>query len=71
MTPFKQYIDVIVTEDSFIEVPLGEGSVPFPAYLKALEDIGYNGFLTIEREVGDDPAKDIRAAVEFLKNTMR
>ena len=63
--------DVIVTEDSFIEVPLGEGSVPFPAYLKALEDIGYNGFLTIEREVGDDPAKDIRAAVEFLKNTMR
>ena len=63
--------DVIVTEDSFIEVPLGEGSVPFPAYLKALEDIGYNGFLTIEREVGDDPEKDIRAAVEFLKNTMR
>ena len=63
--------DVIVTDDSFIEVPLGEGSVPFPAYLKALEDIGYNGFLTIEREVGDDPAKDIRAAVDFLKNAMR
>jgi sugar phosphate isomerase/epimerase len=61
----------IVTHDSFIEVPLGEGSVPFPAYLKALEEIGYNGFLTIEREVGDDPEKDIRAAVEFLKNTMR
>ena len=63
--------DVIVTDDSFIEVPLGEGSVPFPAYLKALEDIGYNGFLTIEREVGDNPEKDIRAAVDFLKNTMR
>lgn len=62
--------DVIVTEDSFIEVPLGEGSVPFPAYLKALEDIGFNGFLTIEREVGDNPEKDIRAAVEFLKRTM-
>lgn len=60
--------DVIVTEDSFIEVPLGEGSVPFPAYLKALEEIGYNGFLTIEREVGDNPEKDIRAAVDFLKN---
>ena len=63
--------DVIVTDDSFIEVPLGEGSVPFPAYLKALEDIGYNGFLTIEREVGENPEKDIRAAVDFLKNTMR
>lgn len=62
--------DVIVTDDSFIEVPLGEGSVNFPTYLKALEDIGYNGFLTIEREVGDNPERDIRAAVEFLKKTM-
>ena len=62
--------DVIVTDDSFIEVPLGEGSVPFPKYLNALEEIGYNGFLTIEREVGDDPEKDIRAAVDFLKKTM-
>lgn len=63
--------DVIVTDDSFIEVPLGEGSVDWPNYLKALEDIGYNGFLTIEREVGDDPERDIRAAVEFLKNQMK
>ncbi len=60
--------DVIVTGNSFIEVPLGEGSVPYPEYLAALEEIGYNGFLTIEREVGDDPEKDIRAAVQFLKN---
>jgi sugar phosphate isomerase/epimerase len=53
------------------EVPLGEGSVDWPNYLKALEEIGYNGFLTIEREVGDDPERDIRAAVEFLKNQMK
>jgi sugar phosphate isomerase/epimerase len=52
---------------SFIELPLGEGAVDFPAYLKALEDIGYKGYLTIEREVGDDPGKDIAKAVEFLK----
>ena len=63
--------DVIVTDDSFIEVPLGEGSVDFPKYLAALEEIGYNGFLTIEREVGDDPAKDIRAAVDFLNSLMK
>ncbi len=63
--------DVIVTDDSFIEVPLGEGSVNWPDYLKALEDIGYNGFLTIEREVGDDPERDIRAAVDFLNNQMK
>lgn len=63
--------DVIVTDDSFIEVPLGEGSVIWPDYLKALEEIGYNGFLTIEREVGDNPEKDIRAAVDFLKAQMK
>ncbi len=60
--------DVIITEDSFIEVPLGEGQVDWVKYLAALEDIGYKGFLTIEREVGDDPEKDIRKAVEFLKS---
>ncbi len=60
--------DVIVTDDSFLETPLGEGRVDFPAYLKALEDIGYKGFLTIEREVGDNPALDIERAVKFLKS---
>jgi len=53
--------------DYFEEVPLGQGSVDFPAYVKALNDIGYKGFFTIEREVGADPAADIRQAVEFLK----
>lgn len=62
--------DALVTGPSFSEVPLGEGSVDFPEYLKALKDIGYEGFLTIEREVGDNPEKDIKNAVDFLKNTM-
>ena len=51
----------------FEEVPLGTGSVDFPSYLKALEDIGYTGFLTIEREVGDNPESDIQTAYDFLK----
>ncbi len=63
--------DVIVTDDSFLEVPLGEGSVDFPKYLAALEEIGYNGFLTIEREVGDKPEVDIKAAVDFLNGLMK
>ncbi len=54
--------------ESFIEVPLGEGSVDFPKYLEALTSVGYNGFLTIEREVGATPEKDIRKAYDFLKN---
>lgn len=58
-------------EDYFIETPLGEGSVDFPNYLKALEEVGFNGFLTIEREVGGQPEKDIRLAVDFLKNLLK
>ena len=59
--------DPLVTAPSFREEPLGKGNVDFDNYLKALHDIGYNGFLTIEREVGDDPIGDITRAVEFLK----
>lgn len=52
----------------FREVPLGTGSVPFADYLRALDAIGYRGFLTIEREVGDDPCRDIETAFRFLKD---
>jgi len=58
-------------EPSFKEVPLGQGAVDFPAYLKALEDIGYKGYLTIERECGANPVADIGLAAEFLKKVIR
>ena len=50
------------------EVPLGEGGVRWPEYLAALDAIGFHGFLTIEREVGDNPTADIAKAVTFLKD---
>ncbi len=59
--------DVIVEDESFIELPLGKGEVPFADYLKALDGIGYKGFLTIEREVGDNPSADIILARDFLR----
>jgi len=49
------------------EVPVGEGVVPWGDYLRALRDIGYDGYLTIEREIGDNPAEDIATAAAFLK----
>jgi len=55
-------------DGSRAEVPLGEGAVDFPRYLQELRGAGYDGYLTIEREVGDDPEKDIRAAVSFLRS---
>ncbi len=57
----------LLEDDSCIEVPLGQGSVDFDKYLKALEEIGYKGYLTIEREVGETPLKDITEALDFLK----
>ena len=56
----------MLASPSFAELPLGKGGVDFKNYLKALDEIGYHGFLTIEREVGDDPEGDIRLAVDFL-----
>jgi len=57
-------------QDYILETPLGTGHVPFPAYLSALRQAGFGGYLTIEREVGDDPRKDIADAVAFLRRTM-
>ncbi len=54
----------------FEEKPLGTGGVDFGVYLKALEDIGYKGYLTIEREVGSTPEKDIRIAADYLKKVI-
>jgi L-ribulose-5-phosphate 3-epimerase len=53
--------------EAFREVPLGQGGVDWSLYLKALRDIGYEGYLTIEREVGTNPEADISAAVQFLR----
>jgi len=56
--------------DYFLETPLGEGKVDFDRYLQALMDIGYGGYLTIEREVGANPMEDISHAIRFLKSKM-
>ncbi len=65
-------VDSAVQEGAaFIELPLGQGDVDFPNYLKALHDIGFEGFLTIEREVGENPEQDIALAVAFLQQQIR
>ncbi len=64
----REFYDVEdFVDGSFEEVPLGKGRVDFGEYLKALSDIGYKGYLTIERECGENPAKDIGDAVSFLE----
>ncbi len=60
-------IEDINLKDYFLETPLGEGRVDFTSYLKVLGELGFNGFLTIEREVGSSPEADIKLAVNFLR----
>ena len=50
------------------EKPLGQGMVNFPAFIAKLKDIGYNGPITIEREIsGEEQIRDILSAKEMLE----
>jgi sugar phosphate isomerase/epimerase len=53
------------------ETLLGEGDVPFEKYIKALKEIDYDGFFTIERETGNERVADIVKGKEFLKKLLR
>ncbi len=47
---------------------LGEGQVNIPAYIAKLKEIGYEGPLTIEREIsGPEQVADLRKAIAWLK----
>ena len=52
------------------EYRLGDGGVPFPEYLATLKYVGYDGFLTIEREAGATRFDDIRHGVELLRGIL-
>ena len=48
--------------------PLGEGMVDFPRFIDALKKAGYDGALTIEREItGEKQIADIKAAKAILE----
>ena len=63
----KEHKAMLEMGRKYLELPLGEGDVNFDVYLPALSATGYNGFLTIEREVGGNPVADIELAVNFLR----
>ena len=57
-------------DGSHTEYALGDGGVPYFHYVSTLKEIGYDGFLTIERECGDDRVGDIQQAVDFLRGIL-
>jgi sugar phosphate isomerase/epimerase len=50
------------------DAPLGKGDVGIEAFLRKLNDLGYEGPLTIEREYAPDQAGDIKEALNLLEN---
>ena len=53
------------------EKAMGDGKVNFPKLLAGLKKLGYQGSLTIEREIsGEQQTKDIIMAIEKLKSIL-
>ena len=49
------------------EVPLGQGWIDWPRYVRYLREEGYTGYFAIERETGPDPFGDVVKAIHFLR----
>jgi sugar phosphate isomerase/epimerase len=51
------------------ETPLGEGDVNMTRFVEKLKEIGFEGYITIEREIsGDEQIADINAGIELLRS---
>lgn len=51
------------------EVRIGDGKVDFKALFKKLKELGYDSFVTIEREIGgEQQTEDIRYAKKYLES---
>jgi sugar phosphate isomerase/epimerase len=51
-----------------VETPLGRGAADFPALCGALEEYGYRGYWTIQRERSDNPLAEVGQAVSYLQS---
>jgi sugar phosphate isomerase/epimerase len=56
---------------SAAEVPLGHGDLDWLRLLSLLEEVDYNGWLTVERESGEHKRADVTEGVGFLRRIVR
>jgi len=52
------------------ETPLGAGDIDWLSYIGSLVAVEYRGWLTIERESGEDRLRDVERGVAFLKRVL-
>ena len=75
---FGKYVAGIHAKDGFYpvngrelgaETRIGDGKVDFPALFRKLRELGYDAYVTIEREIdGEQQTEDIRYAKKYLEN---
>jgi len=53
-----------------IGAEMGAGKLDFPALLTALKGVGFDGYLILETEAGDDPAGNAAKNLAFLKHLL-
>ncbi len=51
-----------------MEVPLGRGEVDWLEFIATLDEIGYRGWITVNRTQGEDRAGDAARAIKYLRN---
>jgi L-ribulose-5-phosphate 3-epimerase len=49
------------------EVPLGQGDIDWVKFVAVLEEVGYRGWLTVERETGDNRLPEVAEGVALLR----
>lgn len=75
---FGKYVAGLHAKDGFYpvngrelgtETRIGDGKVDFPALFRKLKELGYDSYVTIEREIdGEQQTEDIRYAKKYLEN---
>ena len=53
------------------EVPAGKGEVDWPAFFGALREVGFGGYLSIEREAGQQRLQDIATGRQFVEGVWK
>ncbi len=53
-----------------IGAEMGEGKLDFAALVGALKRVGYDGYLVLETDAGDDPAGNAARNLEFVKGLL-
>jgi L-ribulose-5-phosphate 3-epimerase len=75
LAPLKDYLAHVHTRDArsaslsrgLEEVPLGAGDVDWMAFTATLQVLDFDGFLTVERDQGENRLRDVANGVKFLR----